>query len=156
MKNKSNPYRLRCSHIDELNINNDSADEKIGYLEITVTDALTGLPIADVDTELFKLTITGEYAERALSELVVRYSTLEDGTIPLIELPVIDWPDERYFAYLDVFGYYGVTLINIPIYEGVKTVYNVEMSRITSPTPLREFMRTPTRTEYFTHPIWYF
>lgn len=109
MKNKTNPYRFRYSYINKLNMNNDSADEKMGYLEITISDALTGMPIVDVDTELFKLTILGEYAELAFSELVVRYSSLEDGTIPLIELPVIDWPENRYFAHLDVFGYYSVT-----------------------------------------------
>lgn len=156
MKNKTNPYRFRYSYINKLNMNNDSADEKMGYLEITISDALTGMPIVDVDTELFKLTILGENAELAFSELVVRYSSLEDGTIPLIELPVIDWPENRYFAHLDVFGYYSVTLINIPIYEGIKTIYNIKMNRITSTSPIREFMRTPTRTEYYTPPIWYF
>jgi hypothetical protein len=34
-------------------------------LEITVTDAQTGMPIENVDIEVFKMTIMGEYAERA-------------------------------------------------------------------------------------------
>lgn len=137
-------------------MNNDSNDEKTGFLEITVSDAQSGMPVPDVDVELLKLTILGEYAERAVSELVVRYSTLEDGSIPLIELPLIEWPVNRYFALLDVFGYHNVTLVNIPIYEDVKTIYNIQLNRITSPTPLREYIRTPTRTEYYTPPVWFY
>lgn len=157
MKRNLHPNKFRYLNINKLAMNNNSnSNEKTGYLEITVTDALTGMPIADVDIEVFKLTILGDYAERAMSELVVRYSTLEDGTIPLIELPLIDWPENRYFALLDVFGYYNVTIVNIPIYEDVKTIYNISMNRITSPAPIREYIRTPTRTEYYTPPVWFF
>ena len=155
MKYYSNLDKYRSSNINKFNMNNNSNNEETGFLEITVTDAQTDMPVADVDIEVFKLTISGEYAERAVSELVVRYSTYDDGTIPLIELPVIEWPLNRYFAHLDIFGYYNVTIINIPIYEDVKTIYNVKLNRITSPTPLREYIRTPTSTEYYTPPVWF-
>lgn len=157
---KYNPYpdKFRYSNINKLDMNNNlNSNEKTGYLEIRVTDALSGMPIVDVDTQVFKLTILGEYAERAMSQLVVRYSTLEDGTIPLIELPVIDWPENRYFALLDVFGYYGVTIVNIPIYEDINTIYNIEMNRITSTEPIREYVRTPTNIKsHSTPPVWFF
>ena len=156
MKYYSNPYKYKNTNIDKSNMNNNSNNEGTGFLEITVSDAQTGMPVANVDIELYKLTILGEYAERAVSELVVRYSTYDDGTIPLIELPVIEWPLNRYFALLDIFGYYNVTIVNIPIYDGIKTIYDVKLNRITSPTPLREYIRTPTRTEYYTPPVWFF
>lgn len=158
MMENPHPNKFRDSKINKFNINNNlNSNEKTGYLQITVTDAITGMPITDVDIEVFKLTILGEYAERATSTLVVRYSTYEDGTIPLIELPVIEWPANRYFALLDVFAYYGVTLVNIPIYDDVKTVYNVQMNRITSPEPIREFIRTPTNIQnYREPPTWFF
>lgn len=151
-------YYNKFKNINKLDMNNDSDsnDEEIGYLEITVTDALTGMPIVDVDIQILKLTILGEYAERAVSELLVRYSTLENGTIPIVELPVVDWPGNRYFAQLHVFGYHDITLVNIPIHDGIKTIYNVEMNRITSPEPIQEFIRTPTRTEYYNPPVWFF
>ncbi len=153
MKNILHSNKFRC-----LNINNDTnSNEKKGYLEITVTDEKTGMPIDNVNIEVYKITIFGDYAERAISILMERHSTTENGTIPLIELPLISWPENRYYAYLDAFGYYGVTLLNIPIYENIKTIYNVKMKRIESTEPIREFMRTPTRTEYYTPPpIWYF
>lgn len=143
--------------INKFNINNgDNSNEKTGFLDITVTDALTGMPVEDVDIEVLKLTISGDYAERAISTLVNRFSTYETGRIPIIELPLIEWPNERYFAYLDIFGYHSVTIINIPIYDDIKTVYNIELTRITSPEPIREYIRTPTRTEYNVPPVWFF
>lgn len=160
MKNNFQSDKYRYSNINGLNINNDSSSNsngQTGYLEITVTDSSTGMPVENVDVEVFMLTILGQYAERGLSELVVRYSSYEDGTFPLIELPVINWPEERYFAQLDVFGYHNITLLNIPIYDNVKTIYNVQLTRITSPEPIRVFIRTPTRTEYYDNPpSWFF
>lgn len=144
-------------NINKLNINNGSNfDEETGFLEITTSDALTGMPIKDVVIEIFKLTIVGKYAEKALSTLVIRYATDENGRIPLIELPLIEWPLERYFAELNVFGYHNVTIINIPIYANVTTLYNVQLTRITSPEPIHEYIRTPTRTEYNIPPVWFF
>lgn len=157
MERYSLPNEFGYIDINKCNANNNSnSNEEIGYLEITVTDSQTGMPIVDVDIEVFKLTVYGEYSEQAISELMVRYSTFSDGTIPTIELPLIDWPEERYFALLDVFGYYGVTIINIPIYENIKTIYNISMNQITSPRALREYIRTPTMTEYYTPPIWFY
>lgn len=152
-----NSNKSKFMNINRQNIDNSNSDEvKTGFLEITVNDALTGMPIKNVDIEVLQLTILGEYAERALSRLIERYSTDDNGNIPIIELPLIEWPENRYFAYLDVFGYHNVTIINIPIYEGINTIYNIEMTRITSPEPIREYIRTPTRTEYNVPPIWYF
>lgn len=143
--------------INKFNINNDSNDnEQTGFLEVTTHDAPTGMPVEDAIIEVFKLTILGEFAERAFSTLVTRYATDENGRIPLIVLPLIEWPTERYFAYVNVFGYHDVTIINIPIYEGVTTTYNIQLNRITSPEPIHEFIRTPTRTEYNTPPVWFF
>ena len=156
LKYYSNPDKYRTSIINKFNMNNDSNNKETGFLEITVSDAQTGMPVANADIELLKLTILGEYAERAVSELVTRYSTSDDGTIPLIELPVVEWPTNRYFALLDVFGYHNVTLINIPIYKDVITIYDIKLNRITSPTPLREYIRAPTKTEYQTPPVWFF
>lgn len=152
-----NPNKSKFLNIDRQTINNSNFDEvKTGYLEITVNDALTGMPINNVNIEVLQLTIFGEYSERAVSKLVESYSTDENGKIPIIELPLIEWPENRYFAYLDVFGYHNVTLINIPIYEDINTIYNIEMNRITTPEPIREFIRTPTRTEYYSPPVWFF
>ncbi|MBP7279696.1 MAG: hypothetical protein KBA11_09820 [Sedimentibacter sp.] len=156
MKYYSSSNKYRNSDINKFNMNNNFNNEGTGFLEITVSDAQTGMPVAQVDIEVYKMTIMGEYAERAVSELVVRYSTSDDGTIPLIELPVIEWPLNRYFARLDTFGYYDVSIVNIPIYEGVKTIYEVKLNRITSPTRIREYIRTPTRTEYYTPPVWFY
>lgn len=148
---------MNYSNINKLNINNgNNSSEQTGFLDITVTDALNGNPVDDVNIEIFKLTILGDYAERATSLLVTRFSTYENGRIPIVELPLIKWPYERYFAFLEVFGYHDVTIINIPIYEGITTEYNVELNRITSPEPIREFIRTPTRTQYNTPPVWFF
>lgn len=145
------------TNVNKFNINNSpNSNEHTGFLEITTHDALTGMPIEDVVIEVLKLTIMGEFAERALSKLIIRYATDENGRIPLIELPLIEWPQERYFAYLEVFGYHEVMIVNIPIYEDVKTIYNIELNRITSPEPIREYIRTPSRTEYYTPPVWFF
>jgi hypothetical protein len=157
MKYRLSPDKCRDSNIYKFNMNNDSGNEGTGFLEIIVTDAQTDMPLANVDIEVIKLTIFGQYAECGISELVVRYSTSVDGKIPLIELPVIEWPLSRYFAQLDIFGYHGVTLVNIPIYEGIKTIYHVKMNRITSPPAyLRDYIRTPTRLEYYTPPLWFY
>lgn len=156
MKYYSSSNKYRNTNINKFNMNNNSNNEGTGFLEITVSDAQTGMPVANVDIEVFKMTIMGEFAERAVSKLVVRYSTFEDGTIPLIELPVIEWPLNRYFARLDTFGYHDVSIVNIPIYDGVKTIYEVKLNRITSPTRIREYIRTPTRTEYYTPPVWFY
>ena len=158
MEKNLHSNKFRCSNIYKSDMNNDThPNDKTGYLEITVTDVTTGMPIDNVDIEVYRLTIYGDFAERALSKLMVRYSTYEDGTIPLIELPVISWPENRYFALLDVFGYYGVSIVNIPIYENVKTIYNIEMSHITSTEPIREYIRTPTGTESYTPPpVWFY
>ena len=143
--------------INKFNINNSpNQNEVTGFLEIRTTDALTGTPVEDVLIEVLKLEIIGEFAEKAISTLITRYATDENGMIPLIELPLIEWPEERYYANLNVFGYHEVMIINIPIYEDVKTIYNVKLNRITSPEPLREYLRTPTRTEYYTSPLWFF
>ncbi|WP_326907973.1 hypothetical protein [Sedimentibacter sp. MB31-C6] len=155
MKYYSNPYKFKCMNINKFD-KNDYSNERAGYLEITVIDAQTGMPIKDVDIEVFILTISGNYAEKGISQLIERYSTDENGTIPILELPLIEWPNNRYFALIDVFGYYSITIVNIPIYEEIKTIYNVEMNLITSPTPIREYIRTPSKTEYYTSPLWYF
>jgi len=57
MKYYSNPDKYKSSNINKFNMNNNSNNEETGFLEITVTDAQTDMPIADVDIELFKLTI---------------------------------------------------------------------------------------------------
>ena len=142
-----------------LNMNNNlNSNEETGYLEITVTDDLTGMPVPNVHIEVFELIILGEFAERALSRLIESYSTDENGRIPIIELTISEWPEHRYFALIDAFGYHSLNLVNIPIYEDVRTVYNVNLRRITSPEPIREYIRTPTRTEYYepSPPIWFF
>lgn len=155
--NKYLNNNFRHSNINKLDVNNNIiSNGETGFLEITVHDALTGMPIEDVDIEVLKLTITGEFAEMALSTLVIRFSTDENGRIPLVELPLVEWPNERYFAHLDIFGYYNVTIVNIPIYDDITTVYNIELHRITSPEPIREYIRTPTRTEYNIPPIWFY
>ncbi|HHZ03099.1 MAG TPA: hypothetical protein GX396_09245 [Tissierellia bacterium] len=142
-----------------LNMNNNlNSNEETGYLEITVTDAQTGMPVRNVLIEIFELIILGQFAERGYSRLIERYATDENGRIPITELPVSEWPEHRYFAILEGFGYHSVNLVNIPIYEGVTTVYHVELNRITSPEPVREYIRTPTRIEnyYPTPPVWFF
>lgn len=65
MSYSSNTGKYKKSDVYKFNVNNNSNYERTGFLEITVTDAQTGMPIENVDIEVFKMTIMGEYAERA-------------------------------------------------------------------------------------------
>jgi hypothetical protein len=67
MKYYSSSNKYRNTNINKFNMNNNSNNEGTGFLEITVSDAQTGMPVANVDIEVFKMTIMGEYAERAVS-----------------------------------------------------------------------------------------
>jgi hypothetical protein len=65
MSYSSNTSKYKKSDVYKFNVNDNSNYERTGFLEITVTDAQTGMPIENVDIEVFKMTIMGEYAERA-------------------------------------------------------------------------------------------
>ncbi|MDI9496358.1 MAG: hypothetical protein QM227_08820 [Bacillota bacterium] len=65
MSYSSNTGKYKKSDVYKFNVNDNSNYERTGFLEITVTDAQTGMPIENVDIEVFKMTIMGEYAERA-------------------------------------------------------------------------------------------
>lgn len=65
MSYSSNTGKYKKSDVYKFNVYDNSNYERTGFLEITVTDAQTGMPIENVDIEVFKMTIMGEYAERA-------------------------------------------------------------------------------------------
>lgn len=129
--------------------NNNGHHTKSGFLDISIIDVITRTPFKNANIKLYRLTIVGQYAENAEAILIGEYYTDENGKIPLIELQVIDYPFNRYYALIDASGYNSVTLLNIPIYENTKSIYDIELNRAIIGEPIREYIRIPTRFETY-------
>lgn len=132
---------------------NNNYNPKSGFLDISIKDVITRTPFKNANMKLYRLTIAGRYAENAEAILIGEYYTDENGKIPLIELQVIDYPLNRYYALIDASGYNSITLLNIPIYENIKSIYDIELNRSIIGEPIREYIRIPTRFEAYSNMI---
>ena len=131
--------------------NSNGYNSKSGFLDMSLIDVITRTPFKNANIKLYRLTIRGEFAEKAEAILIGEYYTDENGKIPLIELQVIEYPLNRYYALIEASGYNNVTLLNIPIYENTKSIYDIVLNRAIIEEPIREYIRIPTRFEAYTN-----
>ncbi len=88
----------------------------------------------------------GVYGEGGDAYLIVRHITDENGSVPIIELPVIDRrtsPLNQYYMTVQHFRYYPMNLMNVQIYPNVTTEYYVLLTPLTEQHPEYEFRITP-------------
>lgn len=145
-------YNNKKSHLSKnIIINKLNTNAKNGFLEISVlsedNEAIEGAQVT-----IYYYLAKGIYGESAIENEIASYITDENGKIPLIELPVIHEfgnPEENtdeYHMRVDAPGYYSVIVMNIEIYGGTTTSYNVALTPVTEgESPYVRFIIIPER-----------
>ena len=130
-------YKNKKSHLTKnIIINKLNINAKNGFLDISVFSEDND-PIEGAQVSVYYYVVRGVYGESATENEIVSYITDENGEIPLIELPVIhefgnlEENIDEYHMRVDAPGYYSVIVMNIEIYAGTTTDYNVTLTPIT-------------------------
>lgn len=149
MIDATKPYR--ANNIIIKKSDTDKKDE-IGFLNVSVINNTTLLPVKDAKVALYEVNITGEYSETAEAKLIGIFNSDENGKIPIVELPInrvglygVEYAHNHYHMTVDAPGYYLVTVLNIQIYENLETIYQINLSPVTSEEPLYKFIITPIK-----------
>ncbi|MGD9678848.1 MAG: hypothetical protein AB7V16_10960 [Vulcanibacillus sp.] len=154
MFDATKPYRVRNNIIKKLETNNNEA-VATGFLEVSVFEDESDMPISDAEVSIYRFSIRGINATQGEEVLIVTHTTDESGKVPIIELPVLHEPNNinneidfehlQYHMNVNAFGYYPVTVINIEIFTDTTTLYRINMSPITTRVPRSEFIIIPEK-----------
>lgn len=100
---------------------------QIGYLKLNTYRHDTRSPISNAFVRVSKLTISGYYREIGTGVFLAANSSDENGSVPIFELPVLTNENEMYNVSVNYLDYCPAYIIDIPIYPGVTTTYDVYM-----------------------------
>lgn len=153
MFDATKPYRARNNLIKKLETNNNES-VVTGFLEVSVLEDESGIPIEGAEVSVFRFSIRGINVTQGEEILIATHTTDENGKVPIIELPVLhgldivpetDYEHLQYHMTVNAFGYYSVTVINTEIFPDTTTLYRVNMSPITTRVPRSEFIIIPEK-----------
>ncbi|HBD63794.1 MAG TPA: hypothetical protein DC038_05085 [Clostridiales bacterium] len=130
MANAGKPYKAKNKLIKKL----ETAEKETGFLDVSVYSENTNAPVSGADVFVYYFNVRGIYHEAATIDEIAHYVTDKNGKIPVIELPVIHVygkPEENMDEYqmrVDANGYYNVIIMNMEIFPGITTNYNVVLT----------------------------
>ncbi len=102
-----------------------SLPEATGYLSINVFRYQSRRPVANASVSLSKLLIGGYYRESGAGFYLTSDLSGENGSAPVFTLPVLTNLNETYNAAVIADGFCPAYIVNVPIYSGITTTYNV-------------------------------
>lgn len=149
------PYKVKNILISKLELNEveevDENNKITGFLDIGVFSEHNAIPINNAKVSIYLYSVRGIYDEAAEENLIVSYTTDENGKVPLIELPVIhEFDDEEgnrdeYHMKVDAIGYYTLIVMNMEIFPNTTTTFNVNLNPIVTGEPYTEFIIIPEK-----------
>lgn len=153
MNDLTKPYRVK-NNIKKFNIANEINEDNsnVGFINVTVIDAVTKEPIKNATIEIIKIRIFGVYHERGFGDIIYTMTTDLNGEVRNIELPSnyeqneildSDYEHIHYHMGISAEGYYYVFVANILIYPEITNIYRINLSPSTMEHPQYEFIITP-------------
>jgi hypothetical protein len=157
MTNSRKPYYAENLLFRKLSINNEpstpttpsnssnSSTEK-GFLEVIVFDNKTQEPISCALVQISKITITGQYQERAQGLVIYKHRTDINGKVSNVELPVINELTSKDFYAISVISdeYYSAFIFRAQVYPNITSTFNVYLNHITTGVNQFEILIQPT------------
>lgn len=146
MFNAGKPYKVKNMLVKNLETN-----EETGFFNVSVFSEDGNAPISNAEVAIYLYNVRGIYNEAATINEIVRYTTDENGKIPLIELPVIHElgnPGKNINQYqmrVDANGYYSVIIMNFEIFPNVTNNFNVVMTPVHTGEPHIEVIIIPEK-----------
>ncbi|WP_326908104.1 hypothetical protein [Sedimentibacter sp. MB31-C6] len=146
------PYKVKNILISKLELNEVDDNNKItGFLDIGVFSDNNSIPINNAKVSIYLYSVRGIYNEAAEENLIVSYTTDENGKVPPIELPVIhefgneEENRDEYHMRVEAIGYYPIVVINMEIFPNITTTFNVKLTPIVTGEPYTEYIIIPEK-----------
>lgn len=150
------PYKVENSLFRKTSINNEpfafntptltAPSSEKGFLEVIVFDSKTKEPISCALIQISKITITGQYEERAQGLIIYKHRTDVNGKVSNVELPVLnELTSKDYYAIsVDSDEYYNAYIFRAQVYPNITSTFHVYLSHITTGVNQFEIMIQPT------------
>lgn len=145
VKNKIS--KIIINEIDQ-NVENN----KTGFIQVSIYDAVTFEPIENAKVEILEMKISGLYHETGFGDMIITERSDSNGQVPLIELmsnyeqeviPDVGYEHIHYHIKISHEDYCVVYVMNILVYPGITNLYRVNMSPSSMERPRYEFIITP-------------
>lgn len=126
-------------------------EAKTGFLSISVFSEVNREPVSNAKVTIFLYEVRGIYQESAIRNEIISHTTDESGKVPIIKLPVIHElgnPEENtdeYHMRVEASGYYPVVVMNIEIFKGITTAFNVVLTPVVTGETYTEYIIIPEK-----------
>lgn len=126
------PYLLKNKTMGLMSSRLNSIESpQVGYLKLNVFRYDLRTPIAGAFVRVSKLTISGYYRETGRGIFIADSLSDENGSVPIIELPVLTNQNEMYNVTINYSDFCPAIIFNVPIYSGITTAYDVYLHHYT-------------------------
>lgn len=148
MIDSSKVYRAKNMLVKKLE---KPAEDKNGFLSVSVFSEDDREPVSDAKVTISLYEVRGIYEESATAHKITSQITDENGKVPIIELPVIHElgnPAENtdeYHMRVEAPGYYTVVVMNIEIFKGTTTAFNVVLTPVITGETYTEYIIIPEK-----------
>lgn len=148
MIDSSKVYRAKNMLVKKLE---KPAEDKNGFLSVSVFSEDDREPVSNAKVTISLYEVRGIYEESATANKIISLITDENGKVPIIELPVIHElgnPEENtdeYHMRVEAPGYYTVVVMNIEIFKGTTTAFNVVLTPVVTGETYTEYIIIPEK-----------
>ena len=148
MIDSSKVYRAKNMLVKKLE---KPAEDKNGFLSVSVFSEDDREPVSNAKVTISLYEVRGIYEESATANKITSQITDENGKVPIIELPVIHElgnPEENtdeYHMRVEAPGYYTVVVMNIEIFKGTTTAFNVVLTPVVTGETYIEYIIIPEK-----------
>jgi len=150
------PYKVENLLFRKVSINNEpfafntptptAPSSEKGFIEVIVFDSKTQEPISCALIQISKITITGQYQERAQGLIIYTRRTDANGKVTNVELPVINelTSKDSYAISVDSDEYYDAYIFGAQVYPNITSTFHVYLNHITTGVNQFEILVQPT------------